>query len=310
MVLAVDKMNLSECVKAVQRRLEQAGLSYGHGTDNAADEAAWLVLHCMGLPVDAGGVDARQPVPVSVVQRIDECLEQRIERGLPLAYVIGEAWFCGLPFTVNRHVLVPRSPIAELIQTGFQPWIAFDGPGDILDLCTGSGCIAIAMAKAFPDASLTASDVSQKALAVAAENCIRHAVENRVRLARSDLFDRLTGTYDLIVSNPPYVAHAERWNLPAEYRHEPTMGFDGGTDGLDLVLRILHAAGDYLKDNGILIMEVGMSEPQLVALLPELPFLWLEFEHGGQGVCLLEKHQLVSSRPQIDRALTGRKHVA
>lgn len=271
-----------------------AGLHFGHGTDNAADEAAWLVLHALHLSPDVPPYFFQSRLTGPEKQAVYDLLCRRVEERKPAAYLTGQAWFGGLQFAVNQHVLVPRSAIAELIGQQFSPWIEPDSVSDILDLCTGCGCIAIVCAQAFVTAQVDASDVSAKALEVARTNVAHHALEDHVRLVESDLFAALGNKrYDIIVSNPPYVGREELATLPAEYRHEPALGLDGGgADGMDLVARLLREARAHLHDHGILVVEVGNSWPALEARYPAIDFTWLEFEHGDGGVFLLTAQQL------------------
>jgi ribosomal protein L3 glutamine methyltransferase len=291
-------------------RFESAGLVFGHGTDNALDEAAALVLHALGLPFDVPGARLDKALTAAEADSVNALIEQRISTRKPAAYLTGEAWFAGLPFHVDERVLVPRSPIAELIEEGFSPWVDPALDGNILDLCTGSGCIGIACAYAFPEARVDLVDLSADALEVARSNVRRHRLETRVRAIRSDLFDALgTNRYDLIVSNPPYVPDEEVRQLPEEFRHEPPVGLAAGADGLDLVVRILAEAPAHLEPGGILVAEVGYSQPALQAAFPDVPFLWLEFAYGGEGVFLLERDQLVEYHPQFEQAVGARQTV-
>ncbi len=276
-------------------RFNAAGLHFGHGTDNAFSEASWLVLHALSLPLDLEGewLDTR----LTVAEREDAItlLQQRVELRKPAAYLTGEAWFCDLPFTVNESVLIPRSPIAELIRSGFAPWLPAE-PARVLDLCTGSGCIGIACAYAFPDAEVVLSDISSDALSLAEANIARHGLNERVEAVRADLFDGLAEQrFDLIVSNPPYVDAEDMAALPPEYHHEPRLGLAAGDDGLDLVRRILADAPQYLSDDGVLVVEVGNSQPALEEAFPQVPFTWVEFEQGGHGVFVISRDELVAA---------------
>lgn len=274
-------------------RFSQANLFFGHGTANALDESAALVLHALSLPYDLSSEYFSSKVTTDEKIKIIGLLQQRIEQRIPAAYLTREAVFAGLAFYVDERVLVPRSPIAELIEQRFEPWVDPDVTGRVLDLCTGSGCIAIACCLAFPNARVDAVDVSDAALDVASINVEKHQVQDSVHLIKSDLFAQLDGQkYDLIVSNPPYVS-LEEWNqLPQEYYAEPKLGFDGGVSGLDCVNRILAQAADHLSDSGVVIVEVGRSAELLQKNYPDCPFLWLDFEHGGDGVFLLTADQL------------------
>lgn len=259
----------------------------GHGTDDPFAEATALVMQTLSLSWDADPeiIDAR--VLPSEREQVIALVKRRVNDRIPLAYLLNLAYFCDHPFYVDERVLVPRSPIGELIQKHFQPWLAQE-PRRILDLCTGSGCIAIAMAHEFPEALVDAVDISQSALTVAAVNVEHHELIDRVHLIESDVFNKLPGQrYDLIVSNPPYVDAGEMAELAPEFQHEPELGLAAGREGLDIAKRILAEAGDYLTDNGLLIVEVGNSQWALEQTFPEVPFQWLSFENGGQGVFLL-----------------------
>lgn len=270
-----------------------AKLYFGHGTDNAWDEAEQLVLHAVNLvpPLDDEWLSAR--LTRVERERVLENLRRRIEERIPAAYITGQAWFAGLPFSVDERVLVPRSPIGELIQQQFSPWLATE-PSQILDLCTGSGCIGIACAYAFPNAEVQLSDISYDALAVAEENIQQHDLEDRVFAMQSDLFGNLVGQkFDLIVSNPPYVDADDLASMPPEYHAEPEIGLGSGDDGLDFTRRLLCEASDYLTDEGVLIVEVGNSWVALEEAYPDVPFTWIEFERGGHGVFMLTKADLL-----------------
>lgn len=273
-----------------------AGLYFGHGTDNGWDEAEQLVLHAIHLhpPLSDEWLSAR--LTLVERERILHNLQRRIQERIPAAYITGQAWFAGLMFKVDERVLVPRSPLAELIQQHFEPWLKRQ-PRQILDLCTGSGCIGIACAEYFPEAEVQLSDISYDALAVAEENIQLHGLEDRVFAMQSDLFANLQGQkFDLIVSNPPYVDADDLASMPEEYLAEPEIGLGSGEDGLDFTRRLLCEACDYLTPDGTLIVEVGNSWVALEAAYPSLAFTWIEFERGGHGVFLLRAQDLVAAR--------------
>ncbi|MDG4553301.1 MAG: 50S ribosomal protein L3 N(5)-glutamine methyltransferase [Candidatus Competibacter sp.] len=275
-------------------RMNEAGLHFGHGTDNAIDEAAALVLHALHLPPDLHVEYFQSRLTPAEKRTALHLLKRRIAERKPAAYLIQRAWFMGLPFYVDERVLVPRSPLAELIERHFAPWLPDSrAVGGVLDLGAGSGCIGIACAYAFPDARVDLADISAEALEVARRNVDEHGLEDQIEIIQSDLFSALKGRrYDLIVSNPPYVGLEELDGLPAEYRHEPRLGLVAGAEGLDVVLEILRQAADYLTRDGLLIVEVGNAQYALCEMLPDVPFTWLEFERGGQGVFLLNAAQL------------------
>ena len=303
-------VTIGDWVEQIAAQLEQAGLFYGHGTDNAVDEAVWLVLFALQAPLDGSFDRWQDEVGQSQSKRIKALLQERLQSRKPLAYLLGSAWFAGLEFLVNENVLVPRSPIAELVTDGFSPWLVSGQAYRVLDLCTGSGCIAIAAAVYSPQLQVDASDISEPALAVARENVQRHAVSERVRLIQSDLFAALQGEcYDLIVSNPPYVAVDPDHSLPDEYQAEPALGLYSGSDGLDLCLSIMLQSPEHLAERGILICEVGESADRLSALLPQVPFLWLEFHAGGDGVFLLSREDLLNVSATVTSLLEERKRV-
>jgi ribosomal protein L3 glutamine methyltransferase len=283
------------------------GLTFAHGTDNAEDEAAALVLHTLGIGYDQPDSVLDQPLTAAQCTRIHSLFEARATTRKPAAYLINEPWFAGLPFYVDERVLVPRSPIAELIESGFFPWIDPQRVCRVLDLCTGSGCIAVTTARAFPEAEIDAADISSDALDVARINIRRHGVEGRVKPVASDVFSGLAGqVYDVIVSNPPYVPAREMEHLAAEFRHEPELGLVAGSDGMDIVVRILQDAAQHLADAGILVVEVGHFQDMLTALFPEVPFLWLDFHYGGEGVFLLDAGQLAGCQESFNQAARER----
>ncbi|HXK56987.1 MAG: 50S ribosomal protein L3 N(5)-glutamine methyltransferase [Gammaproteobacteria bacterium] len=291
-------LTIRDFVRWGASRFNEEGLFFGHGTDNALDEAAVLVLSALSLPSDLTGAYFDCRVTASERERILAILSQRIDERVPAAYLTNEAVFAGLKFYVDERVLVPRSPIAELIENGFSPWVSSDSVGRVLDLCTGSGCIAIGCAHYFADASVDAVDISPRALDVARINIERHQLTDRVEPILSDLFDGLKGRqYDLIVSNPPYVSLEEYSHLPVEYHREPILGLEAGRDGLDLISRILAQGVDYLEPGGVMVVEVGSSAEALVSRYPDIPFMWLDFQRGGDGVFLLTAEELNEYRP-------------
>ncbi len=310
-----EPITVEDLIRSLAGRFDAAGLTYGHGTEAPVDEAAWLVFGVLGLAHEDAASAYRQLVPEDKRQEIETLARRRIDARLPVGYLLNEAWFCGLRFYVDERVLIPRSPIAELIGDageGFEPWLVPGGVRRIADLGTGSGCIAIACAHAFPEARVDAIDVSSDALAVATINVEAYALQDRVRLIRSDFFTAMSpdanGPYDLIVSNPPYVDATDMTNLATEFRHEPELGLASGDDGLDSTMVILHDAAEFLADSGVLIVEVGNSQAALEQLLPDVPFVWLDFTQGGQGVFLLTKDDLVAHRDAF-AAEARKRHV-
>jgi len=284
-------LTLRDHIRWAVSRFHAEGLYFGHGTDNAWDDARLLVLGALHLPWEMADAYLDCRLEDDEREQLRELLRRRIEERVPTAYLLGEAWFCGLPFVVDERVLVPRSPIAELIQQRFEPWLAAE-PARILDLCTGSGCIGIACAYEFLQAEVVLADLSFEALEVANVNIERHELGERVYTVQGDGFAGLPGQrFDLIVSNPPYVDAEDFADMPAEYQHEPELGLACGHDGLDLVRRMLAEAADHLTGQGTLIVEVGNSQVHVEALYPEVDFTWLEFRHGGHGVFLLSAAQ-------------------
>ena len=277
-------------------------MHFGHGTDNAVDDAAALVWHVLNLPLDAPASIYAKPVPARAELAFDALLARRIRERVPVVYLTGCTWFAGLPMMTDPRALIPRSPLAELIEVQFRPWADPAKLRQILDLGTGSGCIAIACAHYLPKVRVDATDISDAALELARANVRAYRLGRRVRCLKSDHFAGLAGcTYDMIVSNPPYVGAKEMATLPAEYAHEPRLALASGKDGLDSVRVILEQAPKHLRPGGLLIVEVGNSQPAVERAWPGLPFTWLEFERGGGGVFLLRREQLVKARRKKKR---------
>jgi ribosomal protein L3 glutamine methyltransferase len=272
------------------------GLTFGHGFECALDEAVYLVLFALNLPWDWSETYFDCALTIKERERVHAFLMQRIKSRQPAAYISNEAWFCGLPFYVDERVLVPRSPIAELINNNFEPWTDSTRVASILDLCTGSGCIAIACQYAFPDAAVCASDISLDALEVARMNVEKHELNDTLQLFESDLFEQIPAQkFDLIVSNPPYVDADDMHALSDEFKAEPGLGLAAGKDGLDIVDRMLQQAGEYLSEHGMLVVEVGNSQAAMMQKYPSLPLTWIEFEQGGSGVFCISALQLKAS---------------
>lgn len=289
-----DLHTVRDYLRYVCSNFADSSLFFGQGTDNVWDEAVQLVMRTLHLPLENNTLFLDARLTMAERALILARMTRRIDQRVPLAYLLGEAWFMGLPFFVDERVLVPRSPLAELLQNGLQPWLGEREPGRILDLCTGSGCIGIAAATVFADAEVDLSDLSADALDVAAVNIDTHEVADRVRTLRSDVFESIEGRYDIILSNPPYVDAEDLADMPAEFRHEPELGLAAGDDGLEIAHRILASAGNHLTPGGLLIVEVGNSWPALQEAYPDLPFIWLDFENGGDGVFLLTAEDLAS----------------
>ena len=305
-----ENLTLAQWIDHVAAQFAAADLHYGHGTDNEQDEAAWLVLHAAGATLDGSFDDWGRLADEATIKKIEELSRLRCETGKPLAYLTGTAFFAGLAFEVNEDVLVPRSPLAELILNGFRPWAKPGALQRVLDMCTGSGCIGIAAAVYTPGLRVDLADISPAALEVARRNVQRHGVGDRVSLFESDLFASIPPVaYDLVLANPPYVPAASVASLPREYREEPELGLVSGADGLDAPLAILLDAPRFLCEYGVLVCEVGESEQRLAALLPDVPFTWLEFEHGGSGVFVLSREELLSAAPAVEAAMEKRNDV-
>ena len=298
-------ITLRDFIRYAASRFNAAGLSFTHGYDSALDEATFLVLHSLHLPHDLPPAYAGARLTADERALLHVRIAERLERR-PLAYITGEAWFAGMAFKVTPGVLIPRSPIAELIESGFAPWLS-ETPEHILDLCTGSGCIAIACAMRFPQAQIDATDISEEALTIARFNAQQHGVSERVEVLGSDLFGALRGRhYDLIVSNPPYVSVGEHAALAPEFGFEPALALVSGSDGLSVPLAILADAPNFLHEDGWLVLEVGASESALLQRLPDLPGTWADFERGGSGVLVLRAAELAGYLPQILRAIAER----
>lgn len=273
--------------------LEASDASFGHGTDNAWDDAVQLVLHVLDLPIDAPDSVLADPLPDPALERLASLLNKRAVDRQPVPYLTGRAWFAGLEFLCDDRALVPRSPIAELILDGFRPWYAGEGPGRVLDLCCGGGCIGLATAHYFPGAQVDLLDIDEAALSLAHENARHLGLESRVAIRQSDLFEALGEEhYDIILSNPPYVDARDLAAMPAEYHHEPAVGLGSGPDGLDATRQILAGAATFLNPGALLFVEVGNSAEALETAFPQVPFTWLEFERGGHGVFTLSAREL------------------
>lgn len=291
-----DLKSILDMMRWAYSYFNASDLYYGHGHDNAWDEANQLVLSALALPVDVPESLYASRLTYVEKNRIVEMVKERLGLRKPVAYLTNSAWFCGLEFYVDERVIVPRSPIGELIQQGLTGILRTE-PHRILDMCTGSGCIAIACAERFPNAEIDAVDLSIDALNVAEINIERHNVAHKVFPLQSDLFNQLPqDKYDLIITNPPYVDAEDLADMPEEFHHEPEMALGSGSDGLDITKRILAQAADYLSDNGVLVCEVGNSMVHLIEQFPAVPFNWLEFKNGGLGVFSLTRDQLVAHR--------------
>lgn len=301
--MSTELATVVDHIRYAASRFNAAGLTFGHSHDNAIDEATHLVLSSLHLPPDLPPAYGQARLTAEEKTRVLALLERRIATREPVAYLVGEVWFAGMRFKSDPRALVPRSPIAELIESGFTPWLDHREVTRALDLCTGSGCIGIAMAAHNPHWHVDLVDVDERALSLTRENIELHQIGKSVRAIRSDLFAGLKSErYDLIVSNPPYVAEQEFAALPPEYRHEPQLGLTAGEDGLDFALRILNEAADHLTEEGLLIVEVGESEHALSEALPAVPFVWIEFKVGPMGVFAIERRDLLDHAEAIRAA--------
>lgn len=288
----IELHTIRDYLRYAASRFAESSIFYGHGTDNVWDEAVHLVMRSLKLPLENNTLFLDARLVHEERQQILERIDRRINDRVPLAYLLGEAWFMGMPFNVDERVLVPRSPIGELLENGLQPWLGDRQVVRLLDLCTGSGCIGIGAATVFEEAEVDLSDISSDALKVAQSNIEMHGVGDRVRTIQSDVFDSIDEIYDVILSNPPYVDAEDIADMPDEFRHEPELGLAAGNDGLDIAHRIIDKAADHLAPGGLLIVEVGNSWVALDETYPDLPFTWLEFERGGDGVFVLTAEDL------------------
>jgi len=292
----VQLTTLRDVLQWAEQSFEAANLYFGHGTNNAWDEAVALALFVLQIPPDSDTSILDRVMSPSEREKLIALVNRRIQERIPVPYLTHEAWFMGLKFYVDKRVIIPRSPMGELILNGFEPWLGNRPVRRILDLCTGSGCIAIACAKIFSQATVDAVDISKDALSVAAQNIQLHACQNQVNLIHADLFEGCAGQqYDIIISNPPYVDTDEMEALPLEFHFEPSLALEAGSDGLMVVKRILKEASYYLSSSGLLFVEVGNAMEALQAHYPKVPFTWLEFERGGQGVFMLEKEKITGA---------------
>lgn len=287
-----DLHTIRDFLRYTSSRFAASPLYFGHGTDNVWDEAVQLVLRSVHLPLENNNVFLDARLVRSERELIVERIDRRIIERVPIAYLLGEGWFMGMPFNIDERVLVPRSPIGELLENGLQPWLGMQPVRRILDLCTGSGCIGIGAASVFDEAEVDLSDISEDALEVADSNIELHGLEGRVRTVRSDVFANIDGQYDVILSNPPYVDAEDLADMPDEFHHEPALGLAAGDDGLDIAHRIIAGAADHLTEDGLLIVEVGNSWGAMDDAYPDLPLTWLEFDNGGDGVFLVTARDL------------------
>lgn len=297
--MSAELSSIIDFIRYGASQFGRAGLTFGHSFDNALDESTQLVLHALHLQHDIGPAYGQAKLTADEKQAVLALFQRRVDERIPACYLTGEAWFAGLSFKSDARALVPRSPIAELIESGFEPWLGGLPVERALDLCTGSGCIAIAMAHYNPEWQVDGVDISDSALSLAAENKARLHASN-CTLIQSNLFAALAGKrYDLIVTNPPYVTNDETDALPQEYSHEPDLGLRAGDDGLDFALKILRDAPEHLSENGLLVCEVGESEQHLIKLLPEVPFAWVEFKVGQMGILVIDRNDILAHHEKI-----------
>ena len=280
-----------ELLHDIETILSNDDLFYGHGTDNAMDESMAIIMHLLQSHDPLKEDQLMASIEVGLRKKAKEILYQRIINLKPLPYITNEAYFCETNFFIDERALIPRSPIAELIKKQFQPWVNLSSINRVLEIGTGSGCIALSIAKAFPNIEVVATDISERALEVADKNVSQLGLENNVDIIHSDLFSKVMGTFDLIISNPPYVPKAVMSNLPSEYRHEPELALAAGHNGLDFISRILHDAHPFLSENGILIIEAGVASENMEKEF-NIPFIWMEFDKGGEGVAMIEAKHL------------------
>lgn len=291
----IPPVSVKSALESAEQYLGQADIFFGHGTDNAWDESIAILFWVLGLKTDPGIEILEVQLTTQQIQKFSEAITVRAEKRIPAPYITGEAWFCGFRFQVTENVLVPRSPIAEMIRTGYQPWVQ-KPPGRILDLCSGSGCIGIAAALYNEDSTVVLSELSEQACATANTNIQLYELSDRVKVVQGDLFENLDAqAFDLILTNPPYVDANDMASMPDEYRHEPIMGLASGRDGLDITRRILREAKNYLTAEGTLVLEVGNSWSNLEAAYPFFPFTWVEFAEGGEGVCVISAAELIEA---------------
>jgi len=292
--LSEELFTIRDWLRFTVSRFEESDIFFGHGTDNSYDEAVWLILSALHLPHDTLHNFLDAVITEQERKHLANLIEQRITKRTPTAYLVREAWLRGFKFYVDERVIVPRSFIAELLEDGLQPWIEYPEMVDsAADICTGSGCLGILLAEAFPNAAIDVVDISPDAIAVANINIANYGLQEQITAIQSDMFTALKGKkYDLIISNPPYVDAPSMAELPAEYRNEPQLALGSGKAGLDHTHTILREAAKHLNDGGILVVEIGHNRDALLEAYPKLPFTWLEVESGNQFVFLLTKEQL------------------